>query len=140
MEEKPYETFEHTADVGLRARGDTLEDLFANAACGMFEILAELGNVNPTVGEEIRIEAVDLPELMVNWLNELLFRWETQQVLFARFDVQEVKETSLEAAVRGETYDPKRHEVFADIKAATYHNLSIAKQGNIWLAEIVLDI
>lgn len=140
MEEKPYETFEHTADVGLRARGETLEDLFANAASGMFEILTELGNVDPTVGEEVRLEAFDLAELMVNWLNELLFRWESEQVLFTRFDVHEIKKTALEATVWGKPYDPKRHEVFADIKAATYHNLSIEKQGEIWLAEIVLDI
>lgn len=140
MEDKAYETFEHTADIGLRARGKCLEDLFANAACGMFETLTDLPGVRPTVKQEIRLEAVDLAELMVSWLNELLFRWESEQVLFSRFEVHDVKETGLAATIWGEPYDSERHEIFGDIKAATYHNLYVVKEGKNWLAEIVLDI
>lgn len=140
MKEKAYETFEHTADVGIRVWGETLEGLFANAACGMFETMTDSGKVNLKFHEEIKLHAVDLLELMVSWLNELLFRWESEQVLFARFDVHEVLDTSLRATVWGESYDAERHEVFADIKAATYHDLRIDKKGKIWLAEIVLDI
>src|SRR5438093_1030865 len=96
-----YEEIEHTADVGIRAYGSTLDDLFANAAEGMFSLVADLGSVK-AVGEiEVRLEAEDLPTLLLRWLSELLYIHETQRLLFASFEVH-VDGTSLRGCARGD--------------------------------------
>src|SRR2546428_13198381 len=81
-----YEEIEHTADVGIRAYGSTLDELFANAAEGMFSLVADLGSVK-AVGEiEVRLEAEDLPTLLLRRPPELLYTHETQRPLFASFE------------------------------------------------------
>ncbi len=130
---------DHTADIGIRVREETLQQLFENAAFSLFDNVAELQNVQEEFCEEIRLEALDLPELMVSWLNHLLYLWETKHILFKRFSIPKIKETALEAHVWGELYQPMRHELLTEIKAATYHNLRIEQEGTHWIAEIILD-
>src|SRR2546426_11322470 len=82
-----YEEIEHTADVGIRAYGSTLDDLFANAAEGMFSLVADLGSVK-AVGEiEGRLAAEDLPTLLLRWLPELRDSHEPPRPLFASLRV-----------------------------------------------------
>src|SRR2546430_11162075 len=113
-----YEEIEHTADVGIRAYGSTLDELFANAAEGMFSLVADLGSVK-AVGEiEVRLEAEDLPTLLLRWLSELLYIHETQRLPFASFEVP-VDGTSLRGRGPGETIDKNRHELRPATKAGT---------------------
>ena len=132
-----YEEIEHTADVGIRAYGSTLNELFANAAEGMFSLIAELDSVKEVGEIEVRLEAEDISTLLLRWLSELLYIHETQRLLFASFDVQ-VDRTSLRGRARGETIDKKRHELKLVIKAVTRHRLTADPEKGI--AEVIFDI
>src|SRR5947199_4570274 len=83
-----YEEIEHTADVGIRACGATLNELFANAAEGMFSLIADLDPVKEVGEIEVRLETEDIPTLLLRWLSGLLYIHETQHLLLASFDVE----------------------------------------------------
>lgn len=128
---------EHTADVGIRAYGKSLAELFAHAAEGMFSLIADLKKVKPRGEVEVRLSADDLPTLMVRWLTELLYLHETQRLLLRSFDVR-IEGTSLRATARGEAIDKGRHELKLVVKAVTYHRLRVDPEAGI--AEIIFDI
>jgi len=132
-----YEEIDHTADVGIRAYGRTMDELFANAAEGMFSFIADLSRVKPVGEVEVRLEADDLPTLLLRWLSELLYVHETQRLLFSSFEVNVVG-MSLEGRVRGEAIDKKRHELKLAIKAVTRHGLTVDPEKGI--AEVIFDI
>ncbi len=132
-----YEEIEHTADVGIRAYGSSLDELFANAAEGMFSLIADLDSVKEVGEIEVRLEADDIPTLLLRWLSELLYLHETQRLLFTSFDVQ-VDGTSLRGRARGEAIDKKRHELKLAMKAVTRHRLSVDPARGT--AEVIFDI
>ncbi len=132
-----YEELDHTADVGIRAYGATLEELFGNAAAGMFSVIADPEKVKPVGEVEVRVQGGDLVELMVNWLQELLFLHETQHLLLCEFDVA-LDGLTLRAHARGERIDKRRHELRAVVKAVTYHHLKVDPKKGV--AEVIFDI
>ena len=132
-----YEEIDHTADVGIRAYGRTHDELFANAAEGMFSLIADLAGVKPVGEVEVRLTADDVPTLFVRWLQELLFLHETEGWLFASFDAT-VTGTSLAGRARGEAIDKARHELKLAIKAVTRHRLTVDPGKGI--AEVIFDI
>jgi len=132
-----YEEIDHTADVGIRAFGTNLAELFVNAAEGMFSLVANLDAVRPVGEVEIRLRADDIPTLLLRWLSELLYLHETQHFLFSSFDVS-VSDTTLRALARGETIDKTRHELKLAIKAVTRHRLAVDEQKGV--AEVIFDI
>ncbi len=139
-EEQPYETLDHTADIAVRVRGATLPQLFEHAAFALFDTLAELDGVAESHEEHIQVAGADRAELMVTWLNQLLFLWESRLLLFKRFEVTGLTDTRLTARAWGEVYDEARHTVLTDIKAATYHQLRVENVANGWRAQLVFDI
>ena len=132
-----WEETEHTADVGIRAYGQTAGELFANAAEGMFSLVADLDGVRPVGEVEVRVTADDAPSLLVKWLSDLLYLHETEHLLFRSFDVR-IEGTSLQGKARGEAIDKQRHELKLVIKAVTYHRLSVDLERGV--AEIIFDI
>ncbi len=135
-----YETFEHTADLGLRVRADDLNTLFAEAGRGFCSILVD----NPEqvrAEREIRIEIEGMEQeyLFFDWLNELLFLFETQQLLLMDFTV-EIGPNGLTATARGEPVDHQRHQLAHEIKAITYHQLKVEQTADSWQAEVIVDI
>ncbi len=132
-----YEELDHTADVGIRAYGATLEELFGNAAAGMFSIIADPEKVKPVGEVEVRVEGEDLEELMVNWLQELLYLHETQHLLLCEFDVA-LDGLKLRASARGERIDKRRHGLKAVVKAVTYHRIKVDPTRGV--AEVIFDI
>lgn len=132
-----YEEIDHTADVGIRAYGSILEELFANAAEGMFSLIVDLDTVKPVGEVEVRLSADDSPTLLLHWLSELLYLHETQRLVFCSFDVK-VDGLALRGRARGEAIDKKRHELKLAIKAVTRHRLTVdVKKG---FAEVIFDI
>lgn len=131
---------EHTADMGLRCKAPTLEGLFECAARGMFEIIASLDEIRPGESVPVSLEAANLEELFVGWLEELLYIWESKRILLSKFTVTSVEPRSLEGEVAGEVYDPKRHELQSEIKAATYHDLQIEHKGDGWEVQVIFDL
>ncbi|NLX98998.1 MAG: archease [Rhodopirellula sp.] len=135
-----YEVFEHTADVGLRARATDLNELFAEAARALFSlILANPDSVRPVQEASIRIEGDQVEDLLFDWLAELLYRFDTNHLLFRDFHVA-VDAAGLEATARGEPVDLGRHELEMELKAITYHGLTVRREGGGWLAEVIVDI
>jgi SHS2 domain-containing protein len=132
-----YEEIDHTADVGIRAHGRTVDELFANAAEGMFSLIADLKKVKPVGEVEVRLEAEDLSTLLLRWLSELLYLHETQRLVFSSFEVHVVG-TTLDGRARGEAIDKARHELKLAIKAVTRHGLTVDPKKGI--AEVIFDI
>ncbi|HLA46932.1 MAG TPA: archease [Thermoplasmata archaeon] len=132
-----FEEINHTADVAIRAYGATPEELFANAAAGMFSLVVDLETVKPVGEVEVRVAADDLPGLLVNWLSELVFLHETQRLLFSAFEVR-LDGTALRGRARGEAIDKKRHDLKLALKAVTYHHLRVDLDHGV--AEVVFDI
>lgn len=135
-----HETFEHTADIGLRARAADLNTLFAEAAKAFFSVLVEnYVDVRATNEFSISVEADARDDLLYDWLAELLYLYDTQHVLLAEFDVS-VGEGHVRATVRGEPVDFDRHQVDMDVKAITYHELKVVREEEGWLAEVIVDL
>ena len=132
-----YEEIEHTADVGIRAYGRTLDELFVNAGEGMFTLIADLSAVKPVGEIEVRLTADDMPTLLLRWLTELLYVHETERLLFSSFDAN-VAATSLVGHARGEPIDKERHELKLAIKAVTRHRLTVDPEKGF--AEVIFDI
>ena len=134
-----FEVIDHTADVGIAAYGSDLKEAFSNAAYGMFSLIAEMEGVGSDALRRIEIEAPDQEALLVAWLNELLYLFDVDRIIFSDFEVEELGETSLRATVRGEKMDASRHHLRTGIKAATYHSLEIAKGDRVRI-QVILDV
>jgi SHS2 domain-containing protein len=133
----PFEVVEHPGDLKLQVRGDSLEELFANAATGMIHQLFDPAALEkePEAIQSFELTARDLESLLVDWLSEVLYRVTSDYRAFVDICVSEVKETSLKAtagAIAAEAVD--------DIKAVTYHELSIKKRNSLWEATVVFDL
>ena len=136
------EQFDHTADVGLRVRGDDLDDLFRTAAEGMFDfIVVNRDAVRVEEMESLALEADAPDDLLAAWLGELLYRSETRHRLYSRFDVRVTADGHrLEAEIGGEPIDVDRHILDHEVKAVTHHGFSLIRDDHGWVAELILDI
>jgi SHS2 domain-containing protein len=138
-----YTFIDHTADVAADLTGRTLEELFASAAQAMTDTVTDLSLVRPVVTQSVTVEAGAVEDLLVDWLNELLYRFEVQNMLVSDATVT-IEERggrwSLGATIAGEMFDPSRHPSRVAIKSATYHNLSVKHDAGGWRARIVFDI
>lgn len=135
-----FEFFEHTADLGLRVRAQDLDTLYREAAEGLFAILVEgvpAGATEETLA--FRIEGQRLDFVLFDWLNELLFTFETRHLLMREFDVRS-DAGGLTAGARAQPLDPARHRLLHEVKAITYHGLKVERSTGGWLAEIIVDI
>jgi SHS2 domain-containing protein len=132
-----FEILEHTADVGLRARGETLEEVFEQATLGLLDIL---DCFQPEDGLETRIEvkAPDLGGLLVDWLTEVLYLQETHDAIVAAVAVDHVDATSASGTVRLSARGNR--QLGTAVKAITYHQLTVTRAGTGWLAEVYVDV
>jgi SHS2 domain-containing protein len=135
-------TFDHTADVGLRIRAADLDDLFRTAAEGVFDyIVTNRDAVQAQESEHVSVRADSTAELLVTWLNDLIFRCETTHRLYGRFEPRVSADgLNLDATISGEPIDPNRHVLDHEVKAVTHHGLTVEHVGNEWVAELILDI
>jgi len=130
-----------TADVAFVAYGKDLNELFADAALAMFEVMINTKQVKSTVTKKVKLSGNDLQSLMFNWLNELLVYVDSENLVFSDFKVKvDEKKFSLSAECKGEKIDRKKHETRTAVKSATMHKMEIKKERNIWKAQVILDI
>jgi SHS2 domain-containing protein len=134
-----YEVFEHTADLGLRIRAADLQTLFVEAGQGLYSLIVDLATVEPRQETTFKVKGRELDYLLFDWLNELLFAFEKEHMLYAAFEVS-LDAEGLLATARGERYDPARHELDHEVKAITYHGLKVQQENGGWLAELIVDI
>lgn len=137
---KRYELLDHTADIGIIAFGKDLPEAFGNAAYAMFDTLTDADSIKELDRFDIHISASDIGELLVRWLDELLFRYETERVLLKRFDIEIIEDKSLNAAVFGEKVDHARHEIKVEIKNVTYHQLEVEKTPDGYKVQVIFDV
>jgi protein archease len=140
MGQRAYEVFDHTADVGIHAFGRTLPELFIHAAQGMESLVVAPEQVRESVSREIAVEGHDIVSLLIAWLNELIFLFDTEYLLFSTFEINAFTETSLRGSASGEPYDAQRHELSSAIKAVTWHEAAVEPTSDGYKARIIFDI
>jgi SHS2 domain-containing protein len=137
---KAYEIIEHTADIGVKAYGDTLSEAFAHAAQGMFDIITDTSQIKNKGTYRIELSAENLEELLVDWLGELLFLQGARNLVFGDFNVTvDEKNSKLSANVSGEELNSEKHTIGTEIKAVTYHMLEIRREKPCFVT-VLFDI
>lgn len=134
-----YRVIDISGDVGIRAEGDNLEACFTSAAIGLYSLITDLDQLE--LKEEIAIDIIEeSPEdLLVSFLNELIFQFDTYGFIGKSLSLS-IKKNHLHAKVKGERFNPEKHDRKLLLKAATYHNLVLKREDSVWIAEIVFDI
>lgn len=138
---EPYEIVDHTAEIGIKAYGRTREELFAHMAQGMFSLIVPPEEVQAKIGREVTAHAEGWERLLISWLRELLYLFDTERFLGRSFTIQKLESTEVQAAVSGEILDFNRHHVDKEVKAATYCDLKLVQgPDGIWAAQVIFDI
>lgn len=139
-----FEFLEHTADILIAAHGQNMEEAFENAALAMFEVMTDSAKVNPTQEDSLEVEAEDEYALLYNWLEALLVKFEVNGMLYSKFKIDTVQDTSesfkLNATIWGEKFNPEKHTQKVAVKAVTYHRMEIIKEIDKVTLEFILDI
>lgn len=137
MSDKHFEVIEHTADWSIRVKGHDLRQLFTHAAEGMSNLLVgELDALPQDVKKNLEFSAFDIESLLVEWLSELAYWAEMEQIVFGRFQIVELTQRTLHAVV----YGGRAEELHKHIKAVTYHNLEVVENDDGWETTIVFDV
>jgi SHS2 domain-containing protein len=135
-----FHLFAHTADIGIEAWGPDLASLFRQGALALFEAAIEPARVEERLVERVEVEAEDVELLYKEWLSSLLYLFAARGLVFRRFDVEEIAETRIRAACHGERFDEIRHRLKTDLKAVTYHQLQVRREGGGWRARTIVDV
>jgi SHS2 domain-containing protein len=140
MEQGGYERMEHTGEETFRLHGRTHAQLFAAAGRAFLSILTDPEAVRLVESRRFSLAADDIEELLVDWLNELVYVFDTDALLFSRFDVSHDDGRRLEVEARGERHDEERHPVRTTVKAATHHGLDVRRTAGGWQADVTFDV
>lgn len=144
-----FETFDHTADIGIRGWGKDIRELFEEMAKALFSVIVDLGTVDCKKTVTVTVKCKDVKpyapdaayeDLLLAWLKELLFIFETKRLVFSDFSVTEITSESLTAEGKGELLDPARHSLGREVKAVTLHQFKIEQTASGYFAEAILDI
>ncbi len=136
---KDFEILNHTADVGIIAYGADMKQAFANAAKGLFSLITDLDDVEEVLHRDAELTATDEESLLVEWLNELIYQFDTEGIVFKRFDITRLDNTRLKARGYGEKVDRSKHELKMGVKAATYHMLKVDRNDGCRV-QVLFDI
>ena len=138
---KGYEYLEHTADVYIKAVGKSLKEAFENAGKATTAVMTDIEKVEPIKSITVEIEAENLEELLYQWLEEIIFRFDAEGLLISKFEVREIAEDGsiLKGIIKGEEFDPEKHTQQLGVKAVTYHMMEINRNGKVIL-KFVLDV
>jgi SHS2 domain-containing protein len=136
---KDFEILDHTADVGIIAYGADMKQAFANAGRALFSLITELDDVEEVLHRDAELTATDEESLLVEWLNELIYQFDTEGLIFKRFDITRLDNTRLKARGYGEKVDKSKHRLKTGVKAATYHMLKVEKNDG-FRVQVLFDI
>jgi SHS2 domain-containing protein len=140
---KEFEIIDHTADIGIVAYGKTKREVFINAAKGMFEIIAgENRDLKENFYAKIKLEAKSLEDLLIAWLNELLYISEVKLIILNKFKIKELSDGQIKAEIGGTKINHLSIRIKREVKAVTYHRLEIKKdeESGLWRAQVIFDI
>jgi SHS2 domain-containing protein len=134
---EPYKVLDHEADAGFEVYGHTEEELFQNAACALFSLITDLGAIHPET--ERRIEITGNGELLIVFLNEILYLWDVERFIPKAITIVRDSAT-LKVILRGEIFDEDRHTMAGAVKAVTYHKFSVRKEQDMLKATFIVDV
>ena len=139
--QRTYRLFDHTADLGMEIYGEDARTLFVNAAVALFDVIVSPVDQGDSCAEseDIEVTGEDWPDLMVNWLREMLYLWVGRQRLLVELKIDIIKETRIRARLFTCEFNPDRYIVEKEIKAVTYHQVETGPRGNHWWARVILD-
>ncbi len=139
MSKAYWEHFEHKADIGIRGFGESLAKAFEQAAVAMTAVVTDISLVQATTTINITCREEDNDTLLYDWLNALIYEMATRKMLFSKFEVT-IDHGKLNATVSGEAIDMERHQPAVEIKGATYTELTVYQQEQLWVAQCVIDV
>ncbi len=134
------EILDISGDVGLEVQADDLYDLFEGVASGMFGLITNTADIQEKTERRITIHSRDIDNLVIAWLNELIFIFDTDGLVPRRYEFYELTEDSVDGRIVGEEFNPQIHERRLLIKAATYHDFEIKRIGSMWWLKVIFDI
>ncbi len=138
---RQYEYFDHTADIGVRIFGATLEELFRNGAVALYDTLGKFAVKRGSVERVIEVSSDGTEELMVEWLSELLFHFDAHRELYRRFDFDRLDPGRLRAHVHGAAIDLSHSKPNCELKAVTHHQAKVEQlTDGRWQATIIFDV
>ena len=137
---KRFEILDHTADIGVIVYGENLRALFENAGKAFFHLITDLRKVRRRVEKRIDIGGESLDRLMVDWLSELLYLHDVENLLFNGFRVESVGEDGLRAIAKGEPFQEGVHVIKTEVKAVTYHQIEVRREKGRWRAQVIFDL
>ncbi len=135
-----YKLTDHTADFGLRIYGQTLEELFENAAFALVDMITDVNCLKGVHKKSMMVEGEDTADLMVNWLRELLYFWNGKEKIVAATSITQFSENHLKADLTYDDYEEGMHEIKNEIKAVTYHQLDVHRSASGWVANVIVDV
>lgn len=137
---KRFEILDHTADIGIIVHGENLKALFENAGEAFFHLITDLRKVRRRTEKRINLGGESLDRLMVDWLSELLYLHDVENLLFKGFKVESVGEDGLRAIVKGEPFQEGVHVIKTEVKAVTYHQIEVRQDNGRWRAQVIFDL
>jgi SHS2 domain-containing protein len=138
--QRNYRINKHQSEIAVRVTGTSQADLFINSAFALFDVMADMKAIEVKERLPLEVEGSDRDDLMVNWVRELLYLYQSSGYLLREFRVREVKDTIVRAEVGGEKIDPDRHEINQEIASIAFHKSRMEKTGNQWTAHLIFEI
>jgi len=135
-----YQIIDHTADLGIIVKGVNEKDVFIRAAYAMTDLMIEGDIVEKTVIKDVSLQGDDFPDLMVKWLGEILYLFNGEKLVVHSIEIKFISSIMLRATLALSTFEPKHHQVKREIKAVTYHQISVDNVNDGWQARIIFDI
>ncbi len=135
-----YKSIDHTADFGIQVTAETKKKLFTTAALAVFDLIADLDKNRETQTLFLDVSGNDWPDLMVNWLREMLYLWNGEEKLVTAVTINKLSEYEINAHVLWHPFDPNTDKIKTEIKAVTYHQIAVTRKSHVWDARIIFDI
>jgi len=135
-----YEIINHTADLGIIVKGRNIRELFVNAANAMIDLMVKADIHDKGATRNLIVEGQDLPDLMVRWLSEILYLFNGEHKLVRAIEIGSISSTRLQSELNVVSLNRTRHEILREIKAVTYHQISVEETPDGWEARVIFDI
>jgi len=135
-----YQIIDHTADLGIIVKGPDVENLFILAAQAMTDLMVKGDISEKTAIRDVLVEGEDFPDLMVRWLGEILYLFEGENFIVHSIEIKSISPIQLKSTLSLSSFEPEYHQVLREIKAVTYHQISVDKANDGWEARVIFDI
>jgi SHS2 domain-containing protein len=135
-----YQIIDHTADLGIIVKGPDIKSLFVVAAQAMTDIMVKGDIRDRKVIRDVLVEGEDFPDLMVRWLGEILYLFEGENLILNSIEIKSISPVQVKSTLTLTSFEPKYHKVLREIKAVTYHQISVDKTNDGWETRVIFDI